>query len=149
LGVALLGGAGALALDEPTAPVTATAVVSRGRRLATRLVVTAAACLAWWVHVALRSDDLGDAGGWWALAVTGTALVVAGPAAAGLLDAAQEPGGLVAAVLVGTVTGLLLLPLPFGLVAFDVSEAWTPATVRWTAVLGGSVLALAVAARRR
>ena len=76
---------------------------------------------------------------WLALVLIGTALVLAaaGPAAALGRSGAGEPGSVVASMAVVSVLGLMILPLPRDVAAYDVSERWTDATASWT-VLGAA-----------
>ena len=86
---------------------------------------------------------------WLALVLIGTALVLAaaGPAAALGRSGGGEPGSVVASTAVVSVLGLMILPLPGDLAAYDVSSRWTDATQMWTVlgVLGLAALSWGVA----
>jgi hypothetical protein len=143
---ALLGGAGALAFDQPAGSVTDAAPYPVGLRVASRLLVTVGGGVGWCAYAWAVSD--GQPQGAFvsstALTVIGEALLLAGPAAALVLSGPdnRDPGALVASGLVAAVVGLLVLPLPGGLAPLDVADAWNRATVLWTlvAIASGAVI---------
>ena len=136
----LLGGSVAVALDDPAATLTRAVPTRAWWRTAIRLLVAVGALAAWSAYVARVADAVSVPGApvsWLALVLIGTALVLAaaGPAAALGRCGAGEPGSVVASMAVVFVLGLMILPLPRDLAAYDVSERWTDATASWT-VLG-------------
>lgn len=135
---ALLGGAGALAFDQPAGSVTDAAPYPLELRVAGRLLVTVAGGLGWsaYAWAVSHGQPQGAFVSWTALTLIGEALLLAGPAAAVVLSRpdSRDPGALVASVLVAIVVGLLVLPLPGGLVPLDVADAWNTTTVLWSIV---------------
>jgi hypothetical protein len=151
LSAALLGAAGALALDQPARAVTDAAPYSSARRLAARLLVAAGAVLCWagYSGLVVRGEPAGASRSWTALAVAGTGLVLLGPALAVLLGGPdnREPGSLAGSLVVAVVVGLLVVRLPGGAAPFDVSAAGGDATVIWGGVALLSAVVLARAGR--
>jgi hypothetical protein len=145
---ALLGGAVAIALDDPAATVTDAVPIPRWWRVAIRLLVGAGALAGWGAYVARVTDAVSVPAApvsWLALVLIGTALVLlaAGPAAALGRSGAGEPGSVVASMAVVSVLGLMILPLPGDFAAYDVSERWTDATASWTVLGAAGAAALA------
>ena len=144
----LLGGSSALALDDPAAGVTRAVPTTRRRRTAVRLVFATGAVLAWCLYVG-RVTDAQRADGllvsWSTLVVIGTGVVAlcVGTASAFGRQGEGQPGTMVASTAVLGMLGLMIVPLPGDLAAYDTSSRWTDATVLWS-VLG----ALGVAALR-
>ena len=136
----LLGGSVAVALDDPAAMLSSAVPTRRWRRTAIRLLVGVAALAGWTVYVVRVVGEIStpaDPVSWAALLLIGSALVLAtaGPAAALGRSRAGEPGSVVASTAVVSVLGLMVLPLPGDVAAYDVSESWTDSTALWT-VLG-------------
>ena len=146
LSAAVLGGAAALALDEPRHDASEAAPTSRRQRTVVRLLLPVLACGAWaayswrvlWV---VRSE--GGTVSWAVLSVVAVATVVAAAAGASLIRRAghAEPGGLVACSAVGVAVALILVPLPAGLHPSDTSGAMG-AVALWCVVTGLSLVAL-------
>lgn len=138
----LLGGSVAVALDDPAATLTRAVPTPRWRRTAIRSLIAVGALVAWSAYVARVADATaapGEPVSWPALVFIGTAVVLAtaGPAAALGRSGATEPGSIAASMAVVCVLGLMILPLPRDIAAYDVSERWTDATALWT-VLGAT-----------
>ena len=143
----LLGGSVAVALDDPAVTLTGAVPTPRWRRTTIRLLVGVAALTGWTVYVVRvvgETSTPADPVSWAALVLIGTALVLAtaGPAAALGRSRAGEPGSVVASTAVVSVLGLMVLPLPGDVAAYDVSEPWTDATALWTVLgtAGGAAL---------
>lgn len=148
----LLGGSMAIALDDPTATITDAAPTPRWWRATIRLLVGAGALAGWGAYVALVADEVSVPGApvsWLALVLIGTALVLVAAGAAAALGRSRsgEPGSVVASMTVVSVLGLMILPLPRDIAAYDVSERWTNATALWTVLgtIGAAALAWGVA----
>ena len=150
LSAALGAAAAALALDQPAAAVTDAVPYAYGRRLAARLVVVAfgAACWAGYAALVVRGQPPGVTISWGAVTTAGVGLLLLGPALAVLLGGPDnpEPGSLAGSIVVLTVVGLTIVPLPRGLDAFDVSTMKGDAPLVWGFVALASVLVLAWAA---
>jgi hypothetical protein len=148
----LLGASVATALDDPAATITGALPTPRWWRAAIRLLVAVGALVAWSAYVARVADAVsapGEPVSWIALVLIGTALVLvtAGPAAALGRSGTGEPGSVVASMAVVSVLGLMILPLPLDIAAYDISERWTDATALWTVLgaIGAAALAWGVA----
>ena len=136
----LLGGSAALALDDPAAGVTRAVPTTRRRRTTIRLVVAAGLVGAWCLYVARVTGTLhadGLPASWLTLVAIGSGVVAlcVGAACAVGRGGDGQPGTMVASTAVLGMLGLMILPLPGGLAAYDVSSRWTGATRLWT-VLG-------------
>ena len=133
----LLGGSAALALDDPAAgvtravPTTAPAAYGdpaggrgRGRRWR-------GACTSRGRPTRMRADGL--LASWLTLVVIGSGVVALCVGVACALGRAGDgqPGTMVASTAVLGMLGLMVLPLPGELAAFDVSSRWTDATGLW------------------
>lgn len=144
----LLGGAAALALDDPAAGVTRAVPTTRRRRTALRLVVAAGAVGAWCLYVAVTAEAMrtdGRPASWVTLAVIGggvLALCVGVATAIGRGGRDGQPGATVASTAVLGMLGLMLLPLPGDLAAYDTSSRWTDATALWALLGLAGVVAL-------
>lgn len=143
----LLAGSVAVALDDPAATLTRAMPTRRRWRTAIRLLVAVGALTAWSGYVAqVAAASLpGEPASWLALVLIGATVVLASAGAAAALGRALggEPGSVVASVAVVLVLGLMILPLPRDLAAYDVSERWSDATALWTVLgaLGSAALA--------
>ena len=136
----LLGGSAALALDDPAAGVTAAVPTTRRRRTAVRLVVAAAAVGVWcayvgWVVSALRAEGLDMSLLTFGVIGSGVVALCVGVAVDLGRHGDGQPGSAVAATAVIGMLGLMVLPLPGDLAAYDASARWTDATALWS-VLG-------------
>ena len=146
LTAAVLGGAAALALDEPRHPPTEAVPTSRRLRTGCRLVLPLLACAGWAAYAWQAAAAVRREGGtvsWSPLVLVGASAVVAAAGAAALLRRAghDEPGGVVASATVALSVGLALVPLPGRLYPYDVS-AWNRTSALWSAfaVLGLAAL---------
>lgn len=148
---ALLGGAAALAFDEPAGAVAQAAPYPAGLRISCRLLVAACGGLGWFGYAWAVSagQPRGTTVSWSALATTGVALLLAGPASALALSGSgnRDSGGLIASVLVAVVIGLLVVPLPRGFEPLHVADAWSHATLVWVLVAVVSAAVLVRASR--
>lgn len=147
-----LAGSVALALDDPAATLTRAMPTPRRWRTAIRLLVALGALAAWSGYAARVADTTslpGDPVSWLALVLIGVALVLAAAGAAAALGRALagEPGSVVASIAVVLVLGLMILPLPGGLSAYDVSQRWSDTTALWTLAGGFGAVALGWGAR--
>jgi len=144
----LLGGSVATALDDPAATIADAVPTPRWWRAAIRLLIGAAALVAWGAYAARVANAVsapGEPVSWLGLVLIGTAivLVTAGAAAALARSGAAEPGSLVASMTVASVLGLMILPMPGEFAAYDVSERWNDATALWTVLAATGTAALA------
>lgn len=144
----LLGGSAALALDDPAAGVTRAVPTPRRRRAAIRLVVAAGVVGAWCLYVArtahaTRAEGLPTS--WVTLAVIGSGVIAlcVGVACSVGRTGDGQPGAVVASTALVGMLGLMLLPLPGGVAAYDASSRWTDATALWSALGAFGVAALA------
>src|SRR3954451_19774060 len=149
---ALLGGAAALAFDQPASSVTQATPYPAGLRIASRLLVVAGGGVGWSAYAWTVADGQPQSVSvsWTALTLVGAGLLLIGPAASLVLSGPdnRDPGALVASVLVAIVIGLLVVPLPGDVDPFDVADAWTKATAIWGVVAVACAAVLMQSSRR-
>ena len=110
-------------------------------------MVAAGAVVAWclyvgWTAHAMRADGLPVS--WLTLVVIGSGLVALCVGAACALGRGGDgqPGTVVASTAVLGMLGLMILPLPGELAAYDASSRWTDATALWSLLGAVGVAAL-------
>lgn len=146
LSAAMLGGAAALAIDEPRHDATLAVPTSRHLRTAARMLLPILACGAWLAYAGVATAAVRREGGtvsWAALALVGIAAALAAASAAAVLRRSghAEPGGVVAGSAVAIALGLALVPLPGRLHPYDVG-AVNDTSGLWAAVAGLSLAGL-------
>ncbi|KGN33960.1 hypothetical protein N802_08240 [Knoellia sinensis KCTC 19936] len=145
LGAALLAGAACFAMDQPAAIVVAATPTGHARRTAVRATLGLVLVTVWMAYaVVWRSQPTVAVPLWWAQALVGCSLVLAGVGLSAVLvrRGQLEPAGGVTAGLVLSVMGLGVVPLPWRVEAFDLSGTQASTTVFWLVVAGVGLAAL-------